>query len=607
MSTIHAYSDLIVETFRKRAIRTAMLIDDKFPTYVDLIEKTGSASGAYQNDRARSVFKTFKDHHIPCDVENDPNNLTESRFERVRKSDFIVLDYHLRQENDSFDAIKLLNLLSKSKHFNLVVLYTQAPNLEEVWLEIAACLRGGWATPDIIFPDDAVAQSVWDDMAGEDQLPEPSDETLRAYLLDMDYSQEKNGWVKLFRDRNVTGKSLGKCVDAIINRCVIKRFKDMRMQPLLLNQKHNLAGKCVKGSPLWILCGGVFIAITKKKDAAEASESNLDPEGIFACLDAALIDWGPNVLRLIVSELQNILEQESLPYDATLAEDQMTQAGWIYHVLREAAVSSSENKFENALEELYDRLFGAIQNNVLSGQELQRFGNIAFNQIVMGEAITNKNEADLIELSIQFAKITASKEEHKDILHSLNRYLSSEPFTGAHVTTGTVFKNSLKDEWWVCVSPHCDMVPRQPNDPLGWNSRLHPIRPMMALLLDNSKFGSLAEAEQARTLFVKFKNKSLCLKAFDELTRQPRPHMFLLCCAGKTTRNEIEGLMTFDAHHILKESIQGDPVLERNSFLAVAQLRPAYANRLLQQTGNHTSRIGVDFVNFGKKDIAPDK
>jgi len=99
----------------------------------------------------------------------------------------------------------------------------------------------------------------------------------------------------------------------------------------------------------------------------------------------------------------------------------------------------------------------------------------------------------------------------------------------------------------------------------------------------------------------------LCLKAFDELTRQPRPHMFLLCCAGKTTRNEIEGLMTFDAHHILKESIQGDPVLERNSFLAVAQLRPAYANRLLQQTGNHTSRIGVDFVNFGKKDIAPDK
>ncbi len=56
-----------------------------------------------------------------------------------------------------------------------------------------------------------------------------------------------------------------------------------------------------------LVCGSVFIAFMSKAiDGKEGEEPS-----IFECLDRALVAWKPNLLQLLVSELQNELEQNS--------------------------------------------------------------------------------------------------------------------------------------------------------------------------------------------------------------------------------------------------------------------------------------------------------
>src|SRR5258708_21336461 len=107
METDGIYAQTVSNTFRKRALRTVFIVDDQFPSYEDLFDGGEKLSQFTERERARTLYRAFRKHQIPCDVENRIGKLDES-IEYIRKSDLIFLDYNLapRDTRQSIGVIR---------------------------------------------------------------------------------------------------------------------------------------------------------------------------------------------------------------------------------------------------------------------------------------------------------------------------------------------------------------------------------------------------------------------------------------------------------------------------------------------------------------------
>ena len=141
MSVAMQYEDLIQKTFCKNAIRSVMLIDDQFIPYPDLIDSLSNsreidADKILTSQRAALLEKFFQKEKILCDIDSSTENLD---VERIRKSDLLIIDYHL-EHNDPSKTLEVLCGLKNSKHFNLAVVYT-SEEPKTVWKQIASSFK----------------------------------------------------------------------------------------------------------------------------------------------------------------------------------------------------------------------------------------------------------------------------------------------------------------------------------------------------------------------------------------------------------------------------------------------------------------------------------
>lgn len=592
------YSDLVIQTFRTGAIRTAMIIDDKFPTYAEVVSLTKEQLETFQTETARKVYETLRNVGIHCDIENVPNKLTSERFEHVRKSDLIILDYHLRGNDDASDAIQLLARLADSEHFNLAVVYTAAKELTHVWLQIAARLRGEWKNPGDLIGIDTPSHQRFEQLLKENKLSEPTEKSLAEYILQEKATDPTHA--KELKEEGIAKEEIGKLVAALFHGQVKKGYADDKLNDLLFGKRRNLRGRF--GEPYWILCGNVFIVLTTKRAPESTLLSNEDPEGILACLDAGLKDWNPNLIQLLISEFHNVIERDSIPIEHRILHDTETQAGWICLFLQEHLAVGTKEASAEIIQELVRRLFTTVERRVVSHPGLLNFIGQAFDQTFTRKLGSAKTGEQLVALAVEAGNFSdLGSKPGTQVLHALNCFLCSDDFSDRNITTGTIFCDDEAKEWWVCVWPQCDMVPREPKGELQWRQALRPGMPMFALRLQEVTLGaSLERAEDGRHVFLKVGSKRLCLRAFDEMTHQPNPYMFIL-------EDNIVGTDSTFRAYFLQNDANGKPVTNLKQFRAVAQLRDAYANRLLQQTGHHTSRIGVDYVNFIAEDTYAEK
>jgi hypothetical protein len=172
------YSEIVKSTFVTKALRTVLVIDDEFPSYANLLDEKEVKASYKEWDRALALYKGFKAQHMVCDVENDVDTVG---VERLRKSDLVILDYNLGpDEGDHTKAIKVIRNLAAARHFNTIVVYTAAEDLDRVWLEIAASLTGGWT--DWRSGLDGEAAEAWDRLSDSQQLPDPGRPAVVAFV-----------------------------------------------------------------------------------------------------------------------------------------------------------------------------------------------------------------------------------------------------------------------------------------------------------------------------------------------------------------------------------------------------------------------------------------
>lgn len=606
MTEFATYDDAIVHTLRTRAVRSAILIDDSFPSYQNLISDgydEASLTSAFPDwKEARNLYGFLHGSQIVCDVENRINNIDDDFIGKVHKSDLVVLDWNLRRgdDTDSEDAVRILNGLAATKHFNLVVVYTRMPDLASAWSRAAVRLRGGWKQKEEFLDQlttNVDANDLFQTLDDERATELVTEALLGRYVL--------GGWrgleageaktlTELMKSHRVEPPNHRKFAEALIHRAAKRHGVELGA-----DEPRRVEGNRDGASP-YFTCGSVFVAFMRKP-----LEGVTPTQTIFDCLDNALKAWRPNLLQLLVSELQNELEHNSYAFDGALFPSDALKAGWLYHTLHTyAAAGGHPEALDSVVTALNSRIVEALDSAVSAqmgdlDSSLLKFGRQAA-RLALNGIDHMQPEADFVKNAKELARV--GKIEPDRILHALNEYLSTDRFRGGHITTGTVLCTADKSRWFLCVSPACDMVPREPKDEKSWHKDLYPLRPVNLLKLERCTAGSaLAEAERGVQIFITLGNDPYYFRAIDATTRLPRP---MTCFLGDgnaimPSQRESWHRHAFQVFDVLKEG--GRTATKEYALFAVAQLRPAYAARFLHMTGNHQSRVGVDFVNFVAK------
>jgi hypothetical protein len=570
------YEDLVHKTFCKNAIRSVMMIDDEFIPYSKLIQSLAKGesipgSTIESSQRAAALESYFQNEKILCDLDDSANHL---EVDRIRKSDLLIIDYHLESQNPK-KTIEILNGLKNSPHFNLAVVYTNEPP-EVVWKQISSSLTA--------------PRNVQTDIENlhNDDVTEFWDEKIESDIRKGgNYSLTNDEYFDYLFNQNIPDrlrKSLAQESENNIRRHIQNLAKLICDYHIEINQIHTSDKN--KNSTIfgdinglkWIQYHNVFICIHNK-----SSDFEKDPEQILKTLIDSLIDWQPSYYQLIQSEIQNQIEAESMSFNVIHQNDSYGQAAWLKEILKSEEDDSINSKIKTIYSSLAEDLYFKFSKN----QELSNFIKDIFTSYKEEYSLVS-TKSSLETFCAQKMRISINPETFKDMYHALNMNLSSKDYREKHISTGTVLFDKKNKQWYVCVSPACDMVPNQATAPI--NRRLTPHRMIQVLkLFKVNAEEALENATRSKYIYAYENKERLYFSVTNPETDLPvSDYLVILNHATKLDERNHEALI-FKANG-------NDIDRVRIELKLKSQLRSGYAERFQNMASHHSGRIGVDFI-----------
>jgi hypothetical protein len=531
-----------------RPIRSVLFVDDQFPTFGQSI-----VGAAKETDRARALWRVCTERGWLCDVDNSADWRSPQRQQRLAACDLLVLDYHLVAD-DSTPALSIIRDLASSEAPNLVVLYTQDQNLDLVLLKAATWARGTRATELI--------------SAELEELEERIDWSFREFIAFLSGGNDWKGSLRAATERaGIPLPEDAKCI-ALIER---RLRRDSGAEPVQVIQRIERIGH---EDNRWLQCGNLFLVVAGKPSDQEPGE---EAAAFLRKLEEAVRQWAPPWLACLVAASRRHVEFGSFRDDALLPEE-FLQEGLLGYI----GGSSDESERSRRATEIATHILSRRSH---SASEL------------LGERLHGK------ALSTERPALGESA-----LLH-LNAFLCSEPFSHHHLRVGSIFAYSgTMPQYWACVTPACDMSPREPNaDTNPWAAELDPSRPFLALrlkmlLAEREIRKALKGAEQGRHLFfwdrTRNTERPLVAACFNETTADPNPQVEQMIAADRARISEGGRLSLHRCIQQASETGDARPALEPIVCHPIAQLRAPYAERVVHIVGGHLSRIGVNFVKF---------
>jgi hypothetical protein len=585
------YESAVKDTFVE-SLKSVFLVDDAFPTFSDMFGNAEAIEKFMERERARKLYSAFRDKHLPCDIENTftPGDLL--MVERLRKCDLIVLDFHLDGEGgDNSKSVEILRKLADSPHFNTVIVYTNA-ELDQVWLDVASNLR-----PDLRlapFLEQNQDEAAWWAETNSDDLVQPTVESIVKYVTRGMAAIRKETRAEIIAriiEKGGKGRGDPSRMAEMLIRSVIDKRRPASIKKYDDEDKlgsRSLQGRFSAGKPHWLQCRGCFIAIVKK------SEEEDEVAVLMNSLNEALLDWKPNFLQILVSEIQNRLELELVAADPRVFSDANRQVGLSHYLLEQL---EGDEDPETAVESVVDRIVETLRHRIAGDRTMREFatGVLADVRKTLGKSLKS---ADRIANAAAFAHVEDAVEPNR-VVSFLNAFLSTEAFAKSRITTGSVF--SKDDDYWMVATPACDLTSRVPGAAQAWMKSIHPVRAMLAVKLRKVDLkDALAVATQGRHAFVIDQEQIVCLSFLDRTTAAPDAEMFFTIDAGKITSGK-DTPPVFRALRVVRTEVESK-LSEPADYTVIGQLRPNYASRVLQLTGAHLSRIGIDFFNVGSNE-----
>lgn len=584
-------SDPIRESVRKayiEPIRTVLLLDDEYPTYGDEVsedngearEDVGAAAAL-----AKSIWKAYVDRGWLCDVEKDAGK----GGDRISRSDLLVLDYMLDGQ-DPKPALDIVCELARSGYPNLVVVYTSKQTLDDVVLQIAAWIRGCSSGAEYLRQEgredliDTFEDSFDDEHSGLDS------EILRLYLIGRGRQASKRAESILKLDGRALKGNLKFVVEAAITDGVNRAY---RVPDSVPERKVAVAMSELKSKSPWVQSGNVFVAVVRKETDPTNSYGN-QADRILQGLEDALVDWSPPLLRRVLAFGRSLVLRAGFEGEETAIFSAHRRAALLHYCL------AAEDEHERTMR--HKTVWRTLFDGVSSGMEDEVATYLA------DYSETDKSSPSGKALLEHVAKLSGSEtvRSEAELIHGINAFLCSSPFELNHLTTGTVFQSNAeghgKPETWICATPACDMEQRRHGSIYRWLHEMHPIRSFVAVRLSQigyqgAKFTrSVLQADTGKYVFLDLESglDTWRIHPTDE-SSVFSTELFLI-----DAETDVQQSGLFKAYRIVKGKGESALPIEVKEFdfVALAQLRKAYAERILHQVGHHLSRVGVDFISL---------
>jgi hypothetical protein len=608
------YADAVERSFRDDAIRTAVLIDDQFPSYAQM--RQAAAPEFKEIDRAERLYGFLHRRGLICDVENwrKPDDADMDLIDKIRKSDLVVLDYQLGTAGPK-TALKILRHLAVSPHFNLVVLYTNDP-LSRVALSAAAAMRGLAPPSKQHTPASAVLDDA-EEVLARQEFSEIDAEALAAYLTkgETPWQADLRG---ALQGANIPLKNLRALADHVARTWITDLFSGYQPEaaPTL-----PLSCSLADENAMWLHSGSCFVAIVGKLPAGTGQDEG---DFLWRRLGAALRAWRPNFYRLVLSEIQNALELEAVADHEAWLDDDLCLGLGLYLLESEKAASGELPSIaaEGAAHSLVDRFVDIIRRRLASHGKITGTASTflaARLATPIGDAVAGENGRHVRARQLAHVDPAAACDWSGAIVPEVNAFMVSDAFRAAHITTGSVLKSGEQD-YWLCASPACDLEPREAG-------------PVLLQLIRLMPAGAPAKFTTGEHLAITTEGGVKILKALNADNRQPSLKVVFLPNGTHVGRDgasapTVRGWFATGSEPEWIDPPNPDvsePVAERvkpaaavevavddqqpqvpepaakppepTVFTVIAQLRSAFATRFLLAAGQHLSRIGVDFID----------
>ena len=614
------FAEAVERSFRDDAIRTAVLIDDQFPNYLQM--RDAPEADFRDAERAKRLYSFLHGRGLICDIQNwrAPADANMDLVDKVRKSDLVVLDYQLGAGGPA-TALSILRHLAVSSHFNLVVLYTGDP-LRNVALAAAVAMRGlEPAAANKIPSEEALAQAA--EILDREDFREIDSPSLRDYL-----TTGNTPWLTDLRlalqEASVPLKNLKPLTDYVARAWIAQLFDNFEpaTDPVL-----PLRCKLDDPDTIWIHCGSCFVAVVNKLEPGAAED-----EGSFVWrrLGEALRNWRPNLYRLILSDIQNALEQEAVVDHEAWLDDNLCLGLGLYLLESEAAAAGPRSRadVEGSTQNLIDRFIDLIRRRLATYEQVSTAAADLLEarlSVAPGAAGPDETVRHVRARELAHVDAGAGADWRSAILPAVNAFMVSDSFRGSHVTTGTVLRTD-SHSYWLCVSPACDLEPRGEG-------------PVILQLIKLTKTTTLpSKFSTGEHVAIAGDDGPIILQALSASSRQPTLKVVFLPGGTHVVRDPTapgtaptisgwfatgaspdwveagvdEGQAGAPAAAGAAEGDGGDVVAANDGssadtpaiatskptvFTVVSQLRNAFATRFLLSAGQHLSRIGVDFID----------
>lgn len=583
------YIDFIKKAFID-PIRTVVVVDDEFPSLDGLIQREQSPEpkkpwNEADIERVSKILNVCRqpDRHWFVDI-HDAETVSledEKQFApHLHQTDLMILDYHLEgNDGNGTKAIELLRLMGKNDHFNLVIVYTQgydqaAGTIDQVVHEIALGLMS--PDDDLNLSDKATdilneALEEWEDDDPEimDRLKDAIDVT--AYLKirkpDVKISQwhtlpEFGGVMAILEEKPENVKLEAKLVLKWLISEKQKALSDKLNQEQIGVVSYNPSGEGAN----WVRSERLFVTVVSK---------NVEPDQLTNKLIDALQEWGPHPYRLIMSKMRAELNEKGGYAEEAILKNRHLEMGWLNGLLN-SEDDERACKIKTSIKNHWDSLGEGTHDKVESFAK---------------SLAVHLSSVDFKSLIKKFNLIEPD-ENQNEIKKHINAFNCSKRVEGFHLKTGHVLEmeKDNKKEFWICLSPACDLVPGQKET--GWKENLGETLPFKAVKLFRAKLDkAILKATRNNHLFLTI-NESIQIFSFTPTGDTSSNPVWEQMFAANNGRFEFPNCSLKVGRVLLREE---GLIVKNSDFFVVAELRYEYALNLLQRLGGALSRVGLDF------------
>lgn len=471
------YAELIIETF-VQPIRSVAVIDDEYPTlnsFLNVELNKGKKFGVLRQyeephhhqlkieniERLNAITQMCQQKHkwsvSVYDGKTPKFGIREEQHEEcLNHSDLLILDYHLDGDTADIGGIRATNILSnlsQNNHFNLVIVHTKGDgnSIETVFNDILKKLLKVENRSFNIDEDTDGAIEEWLDENDPDgteitvvnNILEIKDliRVLTCRVLKANIRNPNHPYNYAQDDIAKLAGGTGLSQSNIVSWLICKQLaKHTELQTGHVNVDWNY-----DESDNFIATGRIFITVVKK-------EANEGPDLLYDKLCSALTKQNATPMYLLMAKMRYELDENGLAQASEIINNRYAQAGWLFNLLDKSVNDPTQH--EKAIDLHWEQL------STSSKGELVDFSKRLINSL-MNETSDNRNIVKSF-----FNECIGSKDL---ALGHLNAYSCSRSVSNYHLTTGTILKTD-DNELWVCLSPACDLVPRQRQK--DWQDRI---------------------------------------------------------------------------------------------------------------------------------------